>query len=68
MKNVENWQMLTIISALLTNASIWRILFTGGVDLEINHVSVVLYYCSYVAMDMKQEFDKRLAKIVAEKS
>ncbi|KRZ71497.1 SCAN domain-containing protein 3 [Trichinella papuae] len=56
-------KMDNTVNSLLTNASIWRILFTGGVDLEINNVSVVSYYCSYVAMDMKQEFDKRLAKI-----
>ncbi|XP_003369159.1 phosphoprotein phosphatase 1 [Trichinella spiralis] len=42
--------------------------FTSCVDLEVNNVSVVLYYCSYVGMDMKQQFDKRLAEIVIEMS
>ncbi|KRY08417.1 Serine/threonine-protein phosphatase beta isoform [Trichinella patagoniensis] len=42
--------------------------FTSGVDLEVNNVSVVSYYCSYVGMDMKQQFDERLAEIVIEMS
>ncbi|KRZ07302.1 KRAB-A domain-containing protein 2, partial [Trichinella zimbabwensis] len=36
--------------------------------LEVNNISVVSYYCSSVAMDMKQQFNKRLAEIVTEKS
>ncbi|KRZ85401.1 Serine/threonine-protein phosphatase beta isoform [Trichinella sp. T8] len=42
--------------------------FTSGVYLEVNNVFVVSYYCSYVGMDMKQQFDKRLAEIVIEMS
>ncbi|KRY82754.1 KRAB-A domain-containing protein 2 [Trichinella pseudospiralis] len=42
--------------------------FTDCNDLEINGVSAVSYYCSSMAMDIKQQFDKRLAEIVNQKS
>ncbi|KRZ69636.1 hypothetical protein T10_2526 [Trichinella papuae] len=47
--------------------SITCISFASGTDLEISNVYFVSHYCSYMVMDMKQQFEKRLAEIVKEK-